>query len=64
MLALAYGNNAEWVVNVTVPAGTIVAIGQVKGVHPIDKYPGGGSQVVVGNPRDPGIKYGTPRRLP
>jgi RHS repeat-associated protein len=67
MLALSptvTGNKAQQVVSVTVPGGTIVLIGQAAAQSPRDKYSGSGSQVVVGNPRDPGIRYGTPRRLP
>lgn len=67
MLALSpalTGNQAESVVSVTVPAGTVVLRGQAAAQDPKDLFPGGGSQVVVGNPRDPGIRYGTPRRLP
>jgi RHS repeat-associated protein len=57
-------NTASMVVEVTVPAGMIVAIGRAKGQVPQGQYPGGGSQVVIGNPGDPRIKYGTPRSLP
>jgi RHS repeat-associated protein len=57
-------NTASMVVDVTVPAGTIVAIGRAKGQEPTSEYPGGGSQVVIGSPGDMRIRYGTPRRLP
>jgi hypothetical protein len=57
-------NTASMVVDVTVPAGTIVAIGRAKGQEPTSEYPGGGSQVVIGSPGDMTIRYGTPRRLP
>ena len=56
-------NLAQQVVEVTVPAGTIVLIGQAAPQHPANQYPGGGSQIVVG-PQTPGLRYGTPRRLP
>src|SRR5205814_2086905 len=62
MLALSpevTGNKAEFVVSVTVPAGTVVLFGPVAAQRPTDLFPGGGVQVVVGNPRDPGIRYGT-----
>ncbi len=66
MLALSpavTGNQAQQVVEVTVPAGTIVLIGQAAPQPPPNQFPGGGSQIVVG-PQTPGLKYGTPRRLP
>jgi RHS repeat-associated protein len=56
-------NQAQQVVDVTVPAGTIVLIGQAAPQHPPNQYPGGGIQVVVG-PQTPGLRYGTPRGLP
>lgn len=67
MLALSPNvtlNTASMVVSVTVPAGTVVLIGYANGQDPTSQYPGGGTQVVVGNPRDPKLRYGTPRRLP
>ncbi len=67
MLALSptvTNNTAQTVVDVTVPAGTIVLIGQAAPQSPRNKYPGGGSQVVVENPKNPAMRYGTPRRLP
>ncbi len=65
MLALSPAvtlNKASTVVAVVVPAGTIVARGRAAPQGP--GYPGGGSQVVIGNPRESGIRYGTPRSLP
>ena len=66
MLALSpevTGNKATHIVAVVVPAGTIIARGLAAPQDPRDKYPGGGSQVMIPMPQDPRIQWVNPHRI-
>jgi RHS repeat-associated protein len=65
MLALRadFGNKATHIVSVLVPAGTVIARGIAGPQPPSDKYPGGASQVMIGNPADPRIKWINPHPI-
>ena len=60
MLALSpevTDNKATDIVAVIVPADTIIVRGIAAAQDPKDKYPGGGSQVLIPNSRDPRIQW-------
>jgi RHS repeat-associated protein len=66
MLALSPSvtpNKATHIVAVVVPSGTIIARGQAAPQHPRDKYPGGGSQVLIPNALDPRIQWVNPHTI-
>jgi hypothetical protein len=56
-------NKATHIVAAMVPAGTIVARGVTAPQNPKDRYPGGGSQVVIPNAQDPRIRWINPHPL-
>jgi hypothetical protein len=53
----AWGNRAERMVMVTVPAGTVVYQGVVAPQAPVACYPGGGQQTFIENTRDPALVW-------
>jgi RHS repeat-associated protein len=56
-------NKATHIVAVVVPAGTVIARGYTAPVDPKDKYPGGGSQVIIPNQFDPRIRWVYPHPI-
>lgn len=52
-----WGNRAERMVMVTVPAGTAVFQGVVAPVTPVSCYPGGGQQTFIENSKDPALVW-------
>lgn len=52
-----WGNRAERMVMVTVPAGTAVFQGVVAPVNPVSCYPGGGQQTFIENSKDPALVW-------
>ena len=56
-------NKAIHIVAVVVPSGTIIARGQAAPQAPSDKYPGGGSQVLIPNANEPRIHWVNPHAL-
>lgn len=53
----AWGNKAQKMLSVTLPAGTVVYQGLVAPQEPASCYPGGGQQTFIVNSQDPTIQW-------